>query len=54
MMASVRTLGSRPYIVRELAYTIILSAIALGSMGWMSTPDRTDVGHPQISSIVSP
>jgi hypothetical protein len=54
MMASVRTLGSRPYIVRELAYTLILSAIALGSMGWMSAPDRAGADHPQISSIFRP
>ncbi|MBM6592745.1 hypothetical protein [Microvirga pudoricolor] len=53
MMASVRTLGSRRHILRELTYTLILSAIALGSTGWMAAPDGSGL-YPQIAAIFRP
>jgi hypothetical protein len=52
MMASVRTSGSRPNLVRELAYTLLLSTIAVVSMGWMGTPDRQAGTHPQVSIVL--
>jgi len=36
MLASMRTLGTRPYLVRELAYTLLLSSIALFGSLWVA------------------
>ena len=54
MMVSVRTLGSRPHILRELAYTLVLSAIALASTGWMSASERGGSDPSQVSVAYHP
>jgi hypothetical protein len=53
-MASVRTLGSRPHILRELAYTLVLSAIALASTGWMAAGERAGPTPSQVSAVYHP
>jgi hypothetical protein len=53
-MAPVRTLGSRPHILRELAYTLVLSAIALASTGWMAASERTGPAPSQVSAVYHP
>ncbi len=54
MMASVRTLGSRPHILRELAYTLVLSAIALASTGWMAASERSGSVASQVTAVYHP